>query len=328
MQSTQLGNTGISVSRITMGCWGLVGGPMWGEQEEATSLSTISAALDAGINCFDTAEGYGKGYSEEVLGKALAGRRDQAVIATKVGGDQSAAAVQAACEHSLKRLQTDYIDLYQIHWPDRNTPIEETMLALYKLREAGKIRAIGVCNFGVQDLTGLPEVGHIASNQLPYSLLWRAIEYEIQPLCVQKDISVLCYSPLLHGLLAGKYTSADEVPEGRARTRHFSKTRPLTRHTEDGCEEETFTAIANIRRIAAEIEQPMSLVAVAWVLRQAGVASVIAGARTPEQVSQIAGATALELSTETLQALAAATETVKQKIGKNPDMWLSNSRFK
>jgi aryl-alcohol dehydrogenase-like predicted oxidoreductase len=244
-----------------------------------------------------------------------------------VSGNQSAESVQAACERSLKRLQTDYIDLYQIHWPDRNTPVEETMQALSDLQQAGKIRAIGVSNFGVQDLTRLPEIGHVVSNQLPYSLLWRAIEYEIQPLCVQKGIGILCYSPLLHGLLTGKYTSADQVPVGKARTRHFSKDCPQTRHEDEGCEAETFAAIAEIRRIAAEIGQPMPLVAVAWLLHQAGITSVIAGARTPGQIEQMAGVTDLELSAKTLRALTTATATLKQKLGKNPDMWLSNSRY-
>jgi len=302
---------------------------MWGDQQEADSLSTVAAALDLGINLMDTAEGYGDGYSEEVLGRAVRGRRHEAVIATKIrGGDLSAKSIEAACERSLKRLDTDYIDLYQPHWPDRKTPPVEIIQALVRLKEAGKIRAIGLSNFGVGDISDILPHGIVVSNQLPYSLLWRAIEYEIQPRCVQEGIGILCYSTLLHGLLTGKFASAAEVPDGRARTRHFSSSRSQVRHGEAGCEAEVFTAIEQIRQIAAGIGQPMSLASISWVLQQPGVTSVIAGARTPKQISQLAAAADLDLGSQTVQKLNAATDHVKQILGTNPDMWMSQSRFR
>ena len=329
MRTCKLGKTDLSVSLIAMGCWALAGDATWGPQEEAESVATVHAALDAGVDFFDTAEGYGGGDSEAVLGQALLGRRHQAVIATKVSrANLSAGEVQQACENSLRRLQTDYIDLYQIHWPSRTVPLAETMEALARLREQGKVRAIGVCNFGVQDLSEVLELGRAETNQLPYSLLWRAIEYEIQARCVDEDLGILCYSPLAQGLLTGKYASPNEVPEERARIRLFSTDRPQARHGEPGCEEEMFVALERIQAICDEIGQPMASVALAWLLHQPGVTSVIAGARRPDQIRQTAQAVDLALSPEIAGQLAKATEEVKRLIGPNPDMWQSTSRFR
>ncbi len=329
MKYHKLGKTDIRVSALAMGCWAIAGDPLWGPQDEAESHATVHTALDLGINFFDTAEGYTGGETEAVLGRALAGRRHEAVIATKVGrANLSESEVRQACEDSLRRLQTDYIDLYQIHWPRRSVPLEETVEGLERLREQGKVRAIGVCNFGVGDLGDLLELGWIESDQLPYSLLWRAIEYEIQAKCVEEGIGILAYSPLAQGLLTGKFSSLDEVPEGRARIRLFSGERPQARHGEAGCEAEVSSALEGIRQICAEIDQPMTDVAIAWLFQQPGVATVIAGARRPEQIRQTAGAVDLDLAPEIVARLAGATEEVKSAIGPNPDMWQSESRFR
>jgi myo-inositol catabolism protein IolS len=329
MEYRKLGETEITVSVVAMGCWAITGDWTWGAQDEQASIATIRTALDVGINFFDTAEAYGDGYSETLLGQALAGRRHKAVIASKVSpshltGDE----VQKACERSLRRLNTDYIDLYQIHWPNWKVPIAETLEALDKLRQQGKVRAIGISNFGMVDLSDLLTVGRCETNQLPYSLLGRAIEYEIKPKCIDNDIGILCYSPLAQGLLTGKFVSADDVPETRARTRHFSKDRAQARHGEDGCELETFAAIESIRRICAKVGAPMAEVALAWLLYQPGVTSVLAGARTPDQIRQNTQAAALELSHEVISELTEVTEEVKQKLGPNPDLWQSDSRFR
>jgi aryl-alcohol dehydrogenase-like predicted oxidoreductase len=322
MKYRKLGRTDIDVSVVAMGCWAIAGGWTWGPQDEADSIATIHAALDAGVNFFDTAEGYGRGYSEEVLGRALKGRRHEAVIATKVSkGHLAPDDVIEACEGSLRRLQTDVIDLYQIHWPSREVPISETFPALEKLREQGKVRAVGMSNFGVGDLTDLLAVGHCQTDQLPYSLLWRAIEYEILPKCVEEDIGILCYSPLMQGLLTGKYGSPDEVPEGRARSRHFSKDRPRVRHGEPGCEPETFAAIERIRQISESVGESMAQVSLAWLLAQPGVNAVLAGARKPHQIEETAQAADLTLAPETIEALTEATEEVKRLLGTSPDIW-------
>jgi aryl-alcohol dehydrogenase-like predicted oxidoreductase len=324
-----LGRTDLSVSVVSMGCWAIVGDETWGPQDERASIATIHAALDSGVTTFDTAEAYGQGYSEEVLGRALAGRRHEAVIATKVSGrNLSAAAVRQACERSLRLLQTDTIDLYQIHWPSRVTPLAETLAALEELRQEGKVRAVGVCNFGPGDLTDLLALGWAETNQLPYSLLWRAIEHEIRESCVAAGMGILCYSPLAQGLLTGKFATAAEVPDGRARTRLFSGGRALARHGQAGREEEAFAAIARIQQISAEVGQPMPQVALAWLLHQPGVTSVIAGARRPEQIRETARAAGLALSPEVVQALTEATEPLKQSLGPDPDMWQAESRFR
>ncbi|MFL7793436.1 MAG: aldo/keto reductase [Anaerolineae bacterium] len=331
MDYRKLGRTDIEVSVVAMGCWALAGGHTWGPQDEVDSIATVYAALDAGVNFFDTAEGYGDGYSEEVLGRALKDRRHEAVIATKVSRRNLAPdAVLQACERSLRRLQTDFIDLYQIHWPSREVPISETFPVLEKLRDQGKVRAIGMSNFGIGDLTDLLAIGHCQTDQLPYSLLWRAVEYEIQPKCVDENIGILCYSPLMQGLLTGKYASPDEVPDGRARTRHFSKDRPSVRHGESGCEAETFAAIERIRQASESVGESMAKVSLAWLLAQLGVNAVLAGARKPGQIRETAQAADLTLAPETIEALTEATEEVKQLLGTSPDIWggEAESRFR
>jgi myo-inositol catabolism protein IolS len=324
----RLGQTDIDVSVIAMGCWQIAGDAVWGDQDHRVSIETVHAALDAGVNFFDTAEVYSGGESEVVLGQALACRRSEAVIATKVSRTNLAAEdVRKACEGSLRRLGTDYIDLYQMHWPNPDIPLSETMEALSKLKEEGKIRAVGVSNFGTRGLPELLESYECASNQLPYNMLWRAIEYDIKPMCVENGISILCYSPLAQGLLTGKFSSPDDVPDTRARTRHFSKNRPRARHRDKGCEEETFATIKKIRENCEKIGRPMQEVALAWLLHQQGVTSVLAGARSPEQLRQNVGGAELELPVEVLGKLNDATAKLKQILGTNPDMWQSKSRI-
>lgn len=329
MEYRKLGTSDITVSVVAMGCWAFAGGSYWGGQDEAESVATIRAALDAGVNFFDTAEAYGDGISESVLGKALAGRRHEVAIATKASPSHlSSAEIKRACEGSLRRLNTDYIDLYQLHWPNPEIPISETIEALDKLKRQGKVRAIGVSNFGVRDLSDVLANGECQANQLPYSLLWRAIEYDINQQCIQHGVGILAYSPLAQGLLTGKFQTADEVPEGRARTRHFSKDRPFTRHSEDGCEREVFTTIGSIHRICERLQQPMTRVAVAWVLHQPGVVSVVAGARRPDQINQSVQGGDLELPSYVIDELNEATDDLMLKVGPNPDLWQSESRFR
>jgi aryl-alcohol dehydrogenase-like predicted oxidoreductase len=329
MERVRLGRTDIEISRAGMGCWGIGDGEYWGAQAEAESVAAVRAALDAGVNFFDTAEGYGAGASEEVLGRALAGRRDEAVIASKVSGQHLAPEdLPRACEASLRRLGTDRIDLYQIHWPSRTVPLAETLGALERLKEVGKVRAIGVSNFGPRDMDALTAAGRAESNQLPYSLLWRAIEFEILPKCVAQEVGVLTYSSLMQGLLAGKFRTPDDVPPHRARSRHFdSKRRERARHGEAGCEEETFAAIGRVRHVAERLGRPMADVSVAWLLSRRGVTSVIVGARTAEQVEAAARAASLALSADAVAELDAATDALKAALGPNPDMWQSASRF-
>jgi len=329
MKYKKLGRTDISVSTISMGCWAIIGDETWGPQDEADSIAAIHAALDAGVNFFDTAEGYGQGASEQLLGRVFAGQpREKLVIATKVGRfaltfDE----LIRHCEASLTHLRTDYIDLYQVHWPSPKIPIDETLRAMDTLLTQGKIRVAGVSNFGVSYLNELLAAGRVEANQLCYSLLWRPIEHEVQPICVENDLSILCYSPLCQGLLTGKFSSPTDVPDSRARTRLFSSARPHARHGEPGLETETFRALAEIAGIARSINQPMNQVALAWLLAQPGVTSVIAGARNAEQARLNARAADVELSAEVLDALDRATCLLKERVGPNADLWQHDSRM-
>jgi len=329
MQYRRLGRTDITVSAVAMGCWAIVGDSTWGPQDERDSIAAIHAALDEGINFFDTAEMYGDGYSEQLLGRALADRREEAVIVSKVSPNHlEPNALKEACESSLRRLRTDYLDLYLIHWPNWDIPVERSLGAMAELKRQGKIRAAGVSNFGRQDLTELLQKGRAEANQLPYSLLFRAVEFEIQQVCADNDISILCYCPLAQGLLTGKFASPDEVPEGRARTRLFSRDRPQSRHSEPGAEKETFEAIERIRDISEELGTAMADVALAWLLHQPAVTAVVAGARNADQVRMNARAGELELSQEMLERLAEATESLKARLGPNPDMWQTEPRMR
>ena len=330
LEYRKLGRTDIEVSVIALGCWPFAGGLVWGDQDDDLSVATVHAALDAGINFFDTAEGYGDGYSEAVLGRSLIGRREEAVIATKIapphlGCDE----VEKRCDRSLKKLRTDYIDYYQIHWPNWEIPIKETLAALERLLQKGKVRAIGVSNFGRRDLSELLEGSSgVEANQLPYSLLWRTIEHEIQPLCLERGVGVICYMPLAQGLLTSRYASASEVPDGLARTRHYSCERPLARHSEPGCETEVFEAIEAIKEISDGIGELMATTALAWVMSRPAVTSVLVGARNPEELSWNFPAVERSLSEEVIGRLDDATEGIKKRLGTNPDPWFTQPRMR
>ncbi|MGC9455054.1 MAG: aldo/keto reductase [Phycisphaerae bacterium] len=329
MQYRTLGKTDMQVSVICQGGWSIVGGFTWGEQDRRDSIEALRAALDAGINFFDTAEGYGNGESEELIAEALADAAKDVVLASKVSqGNLHPEKLRRHCEQSLRRLRRDTIDLYQIHWPNPDIPLDDTLEAMQRLKEEGKIRAIGVSNFGAAYIADdAMKTARVESNQVAYSLLWRAVEHEIQPLCHDSEVSILCYSPICQGLLTGKFRSPEDVPADRARTRLFSKDRPHSRHDEPGCEKETFEAIGRIEEIARSVGEPMADVSLAWLLTRPAVTSVIAGGRNAEQVRQNARAGDLKLSESVVNDLTEATETVKEKIGTNADMWQTDSRM-
>lgn len=331
MQMRKLGRSGIDVSSVALGCMSLCGNGTYADIPEAQAHATIDAALDAGINFFDNAPMYGDGEAERRLGGALHGaKRDRAIVATKIGtATLSADEVKREFEGSLQRLQTDRIDLFQIHWPRRAVPIDETLRAMEDLLREGKTRAIGVCNFGPVDLAeALAACGSLVTNQMAYSLLGRAVEFGVVPLCAQHGVGLLCYSPLAQGLLTGQYQTADDVPAERARTRHFAGTRPQARHGEAGAEAETFAAARRVKVIADEIGHSAADVAIAWLLHRPTVASVLAGASRPEQIARNAKAADVRLTPETIGRLDEATAEVKVKLGANPDMWQATSRVR
>jgi aryl-alcohol dehydrogenase-like predicted oxidoreductase len=330
MKLRQLGRTNMQVSSVALGTMSLCGNMTYDDIPESQAIETVYAAIDAGINFLDTAPMYGDGEAERRLGLALRARtRHKLIIADKISSQTlSAAEVQSECEKSLKLLQTDYIDLYQIHWARRVVPLDETLGAMEKLVTSGKVRALGVCNFGPLDLAESLEKHRIETDQVCYNLLYRAAEFELRDLCVERDVGILCYSPIAQGLLTGRFRCADEVPEARARSRHFAKTRPQARHQELGCEADTFEAVEHVRQICSRIGKEIVDVAMAWLLHLPGVLSVLAGASRPEQIRRNVAAAEVTLSEQVLRELDAATRKLKQRLGPNLDPWQTDSRVR
>ena len=328
-----LPRTDLSVSQLCFGCWGITGDLHWGERLEEESVGAMAAAIEHGVNFFDTAPMYADGASESLLGRFLADRkaRSEVIVATKIRPNMMAPAdVIAECEGSLQRLQTDYIDLYQTHWTSRDVPIADTWSAMQELQEQGKVRHIGVCNAGLNDLAAVSETQLPATNQIPYNLVWRMIEKEVLPQCIRQDIGVLVYSPLMHGMLADKYQTLADVPDGRARSRHYHHSRPNTRHGEEGCEAETSAALQRIREIAQSLNRPMADVALAWLLQKPGLTSVIVGAKNATQFNENINAVKNPLSSDVVDALDQATAPLIPLLGDNVDMWDgdANSRYR
>jgi aryl-alcohol dehydrogenase-like predicted oxidoreductase len=334
LEKRTLSPSGIQLSALGLGCWSFGGqeGDYWGPHDDRIAAQIIAEALDRGINYYDTAEGYNEGRSEAALGRALAGRRAEAVIGTKVSPQNAAPAIlREHCEASLRRLGVETIDLYMVHWPITDYSAAEAFAMLAKLRDEGKIRAIGVSNFGPMQLTEALATGApIEVNQLGYSLLNRAIEFEILPMCRRRGIGVAAYMPLMQGLLTGRWRSADEIPLTRRRTRHFSGDRPGTRHGEPGAEAEVFAAIDGMARLAEAQGTTMADLALAWVAAQPGVTTVIVGTRTPDQLAESLRGIEQTLSPDVLAELDRLTQPVKAKLGPNADLWQSsaNSRIR
>ncbi len=317
MQFITLGKSDIEISRIIMGTW-QAGKTMWTGIDDNETIKAVKAAFDAGVTTFDTATVYGNGHSEQIVGKALRGVRDQVVIATKVFAHSLAYdKVLDACHKSLKDLGTDYIDLYQIHWPagsfgSKKVPVEETMSALNNLKEQGKIRAIGVSNFSRQQVEDASRHGQIDSLQPPYSLFWRHAEKDAIPYCVQNDITILAYSPLAQGILTGKFGPDHQFEKGdhRAKNRlfqpeHYSRVQK---------------ALKQLRSIAERKGITLAQLALAWVISHPGFCA-IAGARNPDQSVQNAQASAIELSKEDMAEIDAIGRTVSDHLDDNPVLW-------
>ena len=326
MEYRKLGSSPLVVSTVGFGAWGIAGGPMWGSQDERDSIKALHAAVDAGITFFDTAEVYGDGYSEEVLGRAFGKGGKRIVVATKVSpSNLEPEALVRSCEASLRRLRRETIDLYQIHWPPRGTAPDSVIETFGRLVDAGKIRCAGVSNFGPADLAPYP-AGLFVSNQVAYSVAFRAVEHSVLPATIGRSMSAIAYSPLLHGILTGDYRTADEVPAGRGRTRHFSSSRTDVRHGEPGHEEALFALIDAMRALAAEAGVCVRELAVAWVASRPGVATVLAGSRTAAQAVENAAVADVKVEPEILDRLTSASEPLRTALGPNPDMWQSESR--
>jgi len=317
MESRVLGKTDIRLSAIIMGTW-QTGKSMWTGIDDAESERAVRAALEAGITTFDTAEVYGNGHSEKVLGRAIGADRDKVQILSKVFSNHlKADQVIGACDRSLKNLGTDYLDLYQIHWPPgsfgaKPVPMEETMQALMDLKSQGKIRAIGVSNFSLDQLKAISALGPIESLQPPYSLFWRQVENETLAWCQENHVTVLAYSPMAQGLLTGKFGPDHQFEKGdhRSSNRLFHPT----------VYPKVIAALDALRPMAAGKGISMAQLALAWVIAQSGVCA-IAGARSAEQSADNAKAADVKLTDADLAEMDRISRPVTACIDDNPVQW-------
>jgi len=313
MHLRKLGSSPIAVNPVALGAWAIGGGPWWGESDDDESIRAIHAALDAGCNLIDTAPVYGFGRSEEVVGRALAGRREQVVLATKCGlwWDDATGVVHFTqlghtvrrslaprtivreVEDSLRRLRTDHLDLLQTHWQavePCKTPIAETMACLLELKRQGKVRAIGASNATVAELEAYRQAGPLDVCQMRYSLLDRRAEADLLPYCEQHGIATLAYSPLEQGLLTGTIGADREFPASAFRNR-LPWFRPANRRR-------VLALLDGWRDLTAQYQCTLAQLVIAWTIRQPGVTCALCGARRPAVAMENAGAGGIPLAAE------------------------------
>jgi len=315
MERTTLGRTSIEITRLCIGCWQAAG---WMSSDDDRFVATVRHALDAGLTFLDTAAGYGDGHSEELVARAIAGRRDGVVLATKFAHtDSRPAAVRQSLEASLRRLRTDYVDLFQQHWPPPDIPLAETLGALERLKEEGKIRAIGVSNWMEPEWAELADPTRVDSVQPCYSLLWRSIEPHVLPLCRAHDIAVLPYSPLCQGVLAGRFADAADIPRDMRQANHqlqpgmFPRVREVVQAVED---------------VGRTYGKTAGQTALRWLLDQEGVTAPIVGASRPEQVDENLGALDWRLDRADWQRLADLSWPLSAELGPHDTLWDSHPR--
>ena len=320
MEYRKIGETDLECSVITFGAWA-AGGWMWGGNEKNDAVAAIKASFDLGVTSIDTAPVYGQGESEEIVGRAINGiSRDKIQLLTKYGmrwdlkkGDfamksknnqgkeieiyryAGKESIIKECEDSLRRLETDYIDLYQIHWPDSTTPVSESMEAVQRLIEQGKVRYAGVCNFNAEQMAEAEKTIRLASNQVPYSMVKRGIETEVVPYCIHNRKSIIAYSPLERGLLTGKMHPGYKFNEGdhRATLRFFTDQNMLL----------TSQFLEKIKPLAEEKGCSLSQLVLRWTLARPGITIALAGARNAEQAVSNARSVEFTLSGEEIRSI-------------------------
>jgi aryl-alcohol dehydrogenase-like predicted oxidoreductase len=330
MEHRQLGGSGLELPVVTFGAWA-IGGLFWAGTDDDAAVAAIQAAIDHGCDAIDTAPIYGCGHSEMIVGRAIRGRRDRVKILTKCGlrwepeggefffeittpegkpmkgyKNVRADSITGECEDSLRRLGIDVIDLYQVHWPSETAAAEETMGALLRLREQGKVRHIGVSNYNAALLAEATRFGPIVSDQIEYSLLKREIEDDPLPLCREKNIGVIAYSPMAMGLLTGKVTMDRKFPESdfRHQLRWFQ---PQNRRR-------VLEALDRVRSIAEVHGATLGQLSVAWVLAQPGVTTALVGARNAQQAAENAAAADVRLTADELTTIRRTFEALGEPL--------------
>lgn len=310
MNTKQLGNTDLHLTRIGLGTWAIGGGNWkfsWGPQDDSESIKAIHRALDCGINWIDTAPAYGLGHCEEVVGKALSGMAKRPFVATKCGRcwDDNRQIVPRIkrdsiideVEASLQRLQIEHIDLYQIHWPQPDEDIEEAWETVASLIQSGKVRYAGVSNFNREQLLRIQPIAPVASLQPPYSMLVRGVETELLPYCEQNNIGVIVYSPMQKGLLTGKVTRqwVDALPSEDHRRNDAQFQEPKL--------SQNLKLVDGLRPIAESHGRTVAELAIAWTLRRPEVTAAIVGARRPDQIDALISAADWQLSADEISQI-------------------------
>ncbi|MGB2984703.1 MAG: aldo/keto reductase [Phycisphaerae bacterium] len=301
MQRHSLGESGLEVSRIALGTWAMGGDiGIWGHVDDREAIACIHQALDCGINLIDTAPIYGLGHSEEIVGKAIQGRRSDVILATKCGllfpkrkeelppRCLARESILRECEGSLRRLRTDVIDLYQCHWSDPETPIRETMEALTSLLKQGKIRAIGVSNFSCEQITAAREFGPIHSLQPPFSMLHLRAAEDLLPYCIEHRIGVISYGPLAKGLLTGKFDADSKFADIRAGDPEFLGDRYRR----------NLRVVDELKKMASGYDRTVAQLVINWTMTCPGITAPIIGAKRPSQVLENVGGVGWSITEE------------------------------
>jgi len=309
VQYTPLGNTGVEVSQIILGAWQF-GVANWTDVDDEASIATIHAALDSGINMIDTAVGYGSGHSEEVVGAAVKDRRDEVILASKVGASPDG--IRKGIDDCLQRMGIDYIDLYQVHYPSPSIPIEDTIGAMDEIRRAGKTRMVGVSNFSLEQMQRAVATAKIDTCQPPFNVLWRQIDEDVLPFCDESGIAVIPYSPLAQGLLTGKFRGRADIPDDiRANNKLFA----------EGVFEECLKVVELMEQIAKGHGKSLIETAIAWTGAYPGITAPICGARNPGQVAGMLGGLGWHLSDDEFTKISQAGLQVSSMLDFSSNMW-------
>ncbi len=321
MEYREFGQTGLKVSAIGFGCWELGGG--YGSIDDAEVVAAVNRAVDLGINCFDTAQGYGKGASERLLARALGPRRKDVILVTKFGigyehgRDSSKEMVHRAIEHSLEMLNTDYVDVYLVHWPDRDTPFEETMGALEEIVQAGKTRFVGLSNFTPPEIARCMDARRVEVLQYGCNLFDRRHVKWTFPYAEANNVGVMTYGSLAYGLLAGAFTEDTVFEDNDWRRRGGSNT--TLRLFEPGIFQRNVRAVNELKEIAAGLGKNLPHMALNWVLSHQAVSTALVGARRPEEVEDNMGALGWTLNEDTKRAIDRVF--AKYEIDTAPNKW-------
>ena len=291
MRTRKLGKDGPEVPVICFGAWPIGGG--MGDVDEQQAIAATHASIDSGVTFIDTAESYRT--SEGILGRALEGRRGDVFLATKLSGDHSVEHIRTAMANSLKALRTDYVDLYQIHGPKPEWPIEDTMGELVRFRDEGKVRYLGVSNFSAEQTEEALQYGSINSSQPRFNMVQSDARENLLPYCLERGIGVIAHSPLAKGLLTGKYRAGHKFPEGDERHNHQNYPAPVMN--------KAFGIAESLRAWASDHGRSLADLAIAWTLAHPSVTSSIVGAKTPEQARMNAAAGDWELSESDLSEI-------------------------